>query len=81
MSTGSSLLMTLSVKSSWSCTLKEASRREVRGREHGRVREGDRKERGAVGERREVEKEQEAEAGRLRRSFTESVQILRTSSL
>lgn len=71
--------MTFSVKSSWSCTMKETSLQEVWGRERGKVRLGERKDRGVVEERREVEKE-EVEAGRQRRSFTERVQILRTSS-
>lgn len=84
-STGSSLLMTLSVKSSLSWTLKETARLEVWGREWGRVREGERKETRVVADRREVEKDKDAmvavDAGWHRISLTDSVQILRTSSL
>ncbi len=88
-STGSWLLMTLSVKSSWSWTLKETSRREVCGRERGRVRDGERKETRVVADCREVEKEEEevvvvvaaVDARRQQISFAESDQILRTSSL
>lgn len=80
--------MTLSVKSSWSWTLKETSRREERGSE----RDGERKETRLMLDCSEVEKEGEeeeeeeevtvaADAGRQRISFADSVQILRTSSL
>lgn len=83
--TGSWLLMTLSVKSSWSWTLKETSLREMWGRHWGRVREAERKETRDVADWREVEKQEEAvvavDTGRPRTSFTESDQILRTSSL
>lgn len=81
-STGRSLLMTLSVKSSLSCTLKETHLCEDRGRERGhrkyclrtavlRKEEGDEDE----------EEERESEAtGRRRESFTQTDQILLTSS-
>lgn len=77
--------MTRSVKSSWSWTLKETSRREVWGRERGSVRDGERKDTRGVADCREVENEEEAVAAvdvlRQRMSLAESVQILRTSSL
>lgn len=79
-STGSSLLITRSVKSSWSWTLKETFRRGERGRERGERKDA----LVAVHCSEEVEKEEVAaavDAGRLRTSFAESVQILRSSSL
>lgn len=81
--TGSSLLMTLSVKSSLSWTLKDTSLRRVWGRARGRVRDGERKATRFGAVCRDVEKEEElmVDDGRQRISFTESVQILRTSSL
>lgn len=76
-STGRSLLMTLSVKSSWSCTLKEMNLCEDRENE----REGDRKDRTWAETFREEERdESEAAAGRRLRSFTEMAQTLRKSS-
>lgn len=77
--------MTLSVKSSWSWTLKETSRREERGKERGSEREGERKDIRLVLDCSEVENEEvvmvEVDAGRQRISLADSVQILRTSSL
>lgn len=81
-STGRSLLMTLSVKSSLSCTLKEMHLCEERRSE----REGDRKDRVWTEVLREEERDEEdveseaAAAGRRRESFTETAQILLTSS-
>lgn len=76
--------MTLSVKSSWSWTLKETSRIEVWGKERGRVREGERRETRALVDCSEVEKQEAAvavDAGTRRMSLAENEQSLRISSL
>lgn len=84
-STGRLLLMTLSVKSSWSWTLKETSLRDMWGRLWGTVREAERKERRGEVVCTEVDKQDEAalvlDCERPQTSFTATVQILRSSSL
>lgn len=72
--------MTLLVKSSWSCTLKEIHLCEDRERE----READRNDcawkEGVLREEGRDEDKSDVMAGRRRKSFTETAQILLTSS-